>query len=422
MQTSEIDPALPRPRLAVVVSHPIQYYAPYYRAIAAEGSVEIKAFFCSRFGIDNMIDPGMGVEIAWKADLLGGYDHEFLPEAPDIKGFAFREMDNPSITARLSEYNPDVVLIHGYAQGTLARTIRWCRREGVPLLNISDRSFSGLSTPLRRIARRLILPLILKQYAAFLVIGDSIHRFYRSFGAREEQVFRVPIMLDEGFWALRDRKEEARQRIRGELGLSDEFVVLYVGKLIPRKRPQDLLAALELIREPQDSAGHKVRVLLAGNGEMLSSLEERARALDLPVTFLGFVNIDELPKYYCAADALAHPAENESYGIIALEAAAFGLPLILSDKVGAVGPTSIARPDINTLVHRAGDSRGLADVIVRLAEDEELRRQLGEASTALAADHEGPLSVRNTIEAIRYALKSRKGSRTRHKSRNGQPA
>lgn len=406
---TRIAPTERRPKLAVVVSHPIQYYAPYYRAIAAEGSVEIKAFFGSRFGIDNKVDPGMGVEVAWKADLLGGYAYEFLPEAPGITGFAFREMDNPSVTAKLEDYDPDVVLVHGYAQGTLARTILWCRRNGVPLLNISDRSFSGLSTPLRRLARRIVLPLILKQYGAFLVIGDSIHRFYSSFGAREEQIFRVPIMLDEGFWALRGQKEEARRQMRAELGLrDDELAILYVGKLIPRKRPKDLLAALRLIQQRQDGAGRNVRILFAGNGEMLSALEEEARRHDLPATFLGFVNIDQLPRYYCAADVLAHPAENESYGIITLEASVFGLPLILGDKVGAIGPTSIARPGVNTLVHRSGDAQGLSEAILRFAGDPGLREEFGRASAALARDHEGAISVRNTLDAIDYCLRRSK--------------
>jgi len=396
-----------RPKLAVVVSHPIQYYAPYYRAIAADSSVRIKVFFCSRFGIDNIIDPGMGVEVAWKADLLGGYEHEFLPEAAGINGFRFWEMNNPSIVAKLESYDPDVVLVHGYAQATLARTILWCKTKRVPILNISDRSFSGLSTPVRRFARRLILPLILKQYCAFLVIGDSIHRFYRSFGAKEKQIFRVPVMLDEGFWALRKRQKEVREQIREKLGVADDFVVLYVGKLIPRKRPQDLLTALALIQKRSESFRQKVTVLFAGNGAMLPSLEERARRLGLPARFLGFVNIDQLPDYYCAADVLAHPAENESYGIIALEASVFGLPLILSDKVGALGPTSIARPGVNTLVHRSGDAQGLSEAILRLAQDSDMRENFGRASTDLASDHEGIISVRNTVEAIGYCLRNR---------------
>jgi glycosyltransferase involved in cell wall biosynthesis len=410
-----------RPRFAVVVSHPIQYYAPYYRAIAADGAVELKAFFCSRFGMDDMIDPGLGVEVTWKADLLGGYEHEFLPEAQSIKSFAFRDMDNPSISEKLDEYNPDVVLIHGYAQGTMARTILWCRRNQVPLLNISDRSFSGLTTWFRRFARRIVLPLILRQYSAFLVIGDSIHRFYKSFGAKDEQIFRVPIMLDESFWALRALKEDRRKKVRSELGIDKKFVVLYVGKFIARKRPQDLLAALEVIAQKSDiNPAKEIHVLFAGDGEMLTELKERARAKNLPATFLGFVNIDQLPNFYCAADILAHPAENESYGIITLEAAVFGLPLVLGDKVGAIGPTSIARPGINTLTYRSGDTAGLADAIMQLASDTCLRQRFGQASAELAAEHEGKVSVRNTIEAIQYCLRqSRFSLRLGSKKENG---
>lgn len=392
-----------RPKLAVVVSHPIQYYAPFYRAIAADGSVDIKVFYCTRVGLDPVMDPRMGVEIAWKVDLLGGYEHEFLPEAPGIKSARSLAVNNPSITGRLADFKPDVVLVHGYAHVTLMRAIVWCRRHGIPLMSISDRSLYGLTTSMRSAARKVVLPLILKQFTAFLVISDPVHRFYTTFGAKDEQVFRVPSMLDGGFWECRERREEERRRIRGELGLDGQLVVLYVGKFIPLKRVGDLVEAMELLKQRQPTK-RPITLMLAGDGMLRKELEERAKARGIPAHFLGFVNMDKLPGYYCAADALAHPSENESFGMIAVEASVFGLPLVMSDRVGAVGPTSIARPGENTIVYRCADVPALADALERLANEPETCARMSAASLRLAEDHDGRESVQNTLAAIRYCL------------------
>jgi glycosyltransferase involved in cell wall biosynthesis len=387
-------------RLGVVVSHPIQHFAPYYRAIAQEGSVQIKAFFCSRIGLDNIRDPdGMGVEISWATDLLGGYDHVFLPEAPSVKRTTFRDVDNPSVTAYLDEYEPNVLLLHGYAQKTLVRVVLWARRRGVPIMMISDRTFFGRTTVPRRAARRLVLPLILRQFRALLVFGDSIEQFYSSFGARREQIFRVPIMLDQAFWRARENRTEVRALMRAELGLENEFAVMYVGKFYSTKRPDDLIAALEIINE-RKTTKRRVTMMFAGDGETRAALEQRARRSNLPARFLGFVNVDQLPRMYCAADALAHPASNECYGAITVEAAVCGLPLVLSDRVGAIGTTSIARPGENTLVYPCTDVKALATAIEKLANDPDLVSRTSGASLRFSEDHDGRMSVGNTLRAI----------------------
>lgn len=393
----------PRMKLAVVVSHPIQYYAPFYRALAADPAIDIRVFFCSRIAVDEVLDPGMGVKISWKTDLLGGYAHEFLPEAPGIKGFRFWEVNNPSVAAHLAAFAPDVILVHGYAQASMMRAMLWGRRHGVPVMTVSDRSLKGLSTPLRRAARAVVLPRLLRLYTAILAIGDSIQEFFETFGVPSEAIFRVPNMLDEGFWRFAARPDEERRIERTRLGLGDELAVLYVGKLIPRKRPQDLLAALSILRDGP-ATRRRVRVLFAGDGIMRAELEAEAERQGLPASFLGFINIDRLPALYCAADVLAHPAENESYGIIALEASVFGLPLVLSDNVGAIGPTSIAKPGENAFVHPAGDVQGLAAALRVLADDPELCGKMSEASRRFAKDHDGRMAVANTVAAMRYCL------------------
>ncbi len=394
-----------RPRLVVVASHPIQYYAPFYRALARSGRIDVFALFCARIGLKSMLDPEMGVELAWKMDLTGGYGHEFLPEADGIKKTGFSEIDNPSVASALERHKPDVVLLHGYSNKTMLRALAWCRRGGVPAMMISDSSLHIGTPAWARLAKRLTLPVLLSQFSAFLSIGDSNRRYIEHYGVPASRIYRVPNMIDEGFWNFRQQKLQQRVKWREKLGLGEnELAVLFVGKLIARKRPADLFAALRLIKAGAAPL-RPIRVLLAGNGVELDALKAQAAAENLPATFLGFVNIDELPGIYCAADVLAHPAEIETFGVIVLEAAILGLALVLSDRVGALGPTSVARPDDNALVHRCGDVEGLAAALTRLANEPATLARLATRSAEISRDHDGAVSVGGTLAAIARCLR-----------------
>ena len=116
-----------RKRLAVVVSHPIQYFVPLYRALAAELSLDLHVLFASRIGLDKTFDPMMSAPVAWATDLTGGYSHEFLPDAGRIDQVGFRRVDNPSVFAALRRFAPDAVILHGYAMLTMLRALAWCR-------------------------------------------------------------------------------------------------------------------------------------------------------------------------------------------------------------------------------------------------------------------------------------------------------
>ena len=68
-----------RRRLAFVVTHPIQYYVPIYRLLAARDEVEVKGFFTWHAGQASRFDPGFQREVAWDIPLTEGYDFEAVP-------------------------------------------------------------------------------------------------------------------------------------------------------------------------------------------------------------------------------------------------------------------------------------------------------------------------------------------------------
>jgi len=389
-----------RKRLAVVVSHPIQYFAPLYRALAAEPSLDLHVLFASRIGLDKTFDPVMGTPVAWATDLAGGYSHEFLPEAGRINQVGFRRVDNPSVSGALRRFAPDAVILHGYAMLTMLRALAWCRAHGVKTILISDSSSHGAPAGPRRWAKEMIAPLLLRQYRAALTMSERGERHLASIGYPRDLMFRTPVMIDAVFWSARRERARRRAEERARLGLAeDAFVLLYVGKLYPGKRVFDALRALEGLGDEQFGAG-TATLLVAGDGVEREALQRFAMEHGLDVRLLGFVNVDALPQLYAAADALVHPAESEQYGMVVLEAAVVGLPLILSDRIGAVGASSIARPDVNALVYPCADIDALSRAIASMQNDAELRRRMGAASLTISVDHSGPESVRAVLMAV----------------------
>lgn len=386
-------------RVAVVVSHPIQYYVTLYRALARSPALELNVFFASRIGLDEAFDREMNAKVAWATDLTGGYDHEFLPGAEFIHEVGFRTVDNPGVGATLSRFRPDAVIIHGYAMLTMLRALVWARVSGVRTILASDSSAHGSPPGLRRSAKMAIVPPLLRQFGAALTMSDRAEAHLASLHYPRSRMFRTPVLIDEGFWRARERRRSVRSEKRAALGLSeDDFVLLCSGKLHPRKRFLDVLAALAQLKN-QAKANRPCKLLIAGDGEERDMLQAYAAEHALDVRFPGFVNIDALPALYAAADVFVHSPEIEQYGMVVLEAAVLGLPMVLSDRVGTIGPSSIARADINALVYPFGDVDALAQRIVRLRDDEGLRLQMADASLEISRDHSGPASVASVVAA-----------------------
>jgi glycosyltransferase involved in cell wall biosynthesis len=390
-------------RVAVVVSHPIQYYAPLYRALAAAPELDLTVLFAAKIGLEVRRDVKMGVDMAWNTDLTGGYRHRFLAGAERIEKTAFFEIDNPDVGAALAQADPQVLLLHGYAAMTNLKALAWARLRGRPVVMISDSTIDSSAGRLRRLFKRVVGRRLLGQFRAFLTLGDRGEAYLARYGVERRRLFRTPAMIDAQFWRARQARAARRAETRRALGVADGAVVLLsVGKLYASKRLGDVIDALAGLKRA--GLERPVRLVVAGEGEQRPALEAAAAAAGVDVLFLGFVNIDALPDLYAAADMLVHAAEVEQYGMVILEAAVLGLPLIVSDRIGAVGPSSIARPGVNALVYPCADAPALGRAILELARDPARRAAFAEASLRLSEDHRGPTSVAGVIAACRFAL------------------
>ena len=371
-------------RLAIVVSHPIQHFVHLYRALAGREDLVVKVFFCSRIGLDAYFDTEMATTIQWAGSLTAGYDHEFLPESAAIAKIGFREVNNPGISPALAAFRPDAVLLYGYAQLTQLRALAWCWWQKIPALMAGDGDNVQDRQTLRGRVRKFLLRAVLGRVAAFLTVGDQNEAMLAGLGQPGQKFFRTPFPIDEALYlGFRQRRGAERARIRRQHGIAEEaFVLLFVGKLSARKRPLDLAAACA--RLPGRPAGSRpVALLYCGDGLERPALAAAIARQTMQAVLAGFVNVDQLPGYYCAADVLVHPSEHDPHPLVCSEAACIGLPMILSDRVGAAGPTDIALVGQNALVYPCGDVAALARAIAQLHGDDGLCQEMAARSLVI---------------------------------------
>lgn len=388
----------PKTRLAIVVTHPIQHFVPFYRALAADPGIDLHVLYGTPLGLKPYLDTQMQTEIAWQMDLLSGYSSEFLQEMPAGRQSSFTLPNSRVIGARLNAFAPDIILIYGYAQMNSLRAIAWARRRKVPVMMISDSERAARNAPVREAVKKCVIPLIYRYISVFLSVGDKNESYYRYYGTPPDRIFRSPFTIDEGaFEAAAAERAAMRIELRSHLGIAfDARIMLYVGKLYPGKRPADLVAAMTSL-----SGVPGIHAVIAGNGEQFAELKTAAAG---NTHFLGFVNVDRLPGIYAAADALIVPSEVDRHPLVCSEAACMGLPMILSDRIGAVGPTDVAREGENALIFPSGDVAKLACLIEALATDDPRRAAMGKRSLEIFDECDLAASVAGIHRGIEMAL------------------
>ena len=351
---------VPRPapsgsRLAVVLSHPIQYYAPWFRHLARSAAFQVRVFYLSDHGVAVRSDAQFGAAFAWDTDLLSGYSHEFVPNVaarPDVTRFF--GLHNPTLRQALRAFDPAAILLFGYAYRPHLQLLL---RPPAPILFRGDSHLLGAPPPAG--LKRFLLRRIFGRCAAFLPVGSANAAYFRHYGVPDAGLFPAPHCVDAAHFAPTSAYLAAAGELRARLGLpAGAPVALFAGKLIPKKRPDLLLAAFA------DAAVPGAHLVFSGDGEMLAQLRSAAASgTHASVHFLPFANQSEMPARYLLGDVFVLPSEGryETWGLAVNEAMHLGRPCLVSDHVGC-HPDLIV-PGETGWVFPAGDRSALASAL-----------------------------------------------------------
>jgi glycosyltransferase involved in cell wall biosynthesis len=319
-------------RLAIIVSHPIQYYVPLYRSLAQRGDVDIKVFFTWHAGNAAVLDHGFKKAVAWDIPLTEGYEYELVPNTSSEPGtHRFGGLKNPSLVTRVLNWQPDAVHITGWAWFSHMKAMWAFSKRGMPTLFRGD---SHLLDSDRQGFKWWIKHTVLRQVfswpAAFLYVGKANRAYYETFGVKADRLCFCPHSIDVArFTGSTDDFERKAARWRAELEIShDQTVILFAGKFERNKRPLELMQTMMELDDP------RLVLVLVGNGE----LEGRIKAIadENPDKFrvLPFQNQSLMPTVYRLGDLFALPSTGETWGLAVNEALACGRPVLVSDRVG----------------------------------------------------------------------------------------
>lgn len=388
-------------RLAVVLSHPVQYYSPWFRWLAAHAGLKLRVFYLWDFGVVPTTDPQFQTTVKWDIDLLDGYEHEFVPNRSSDPGtHHFRGLDNPGLCARISNWGADAILLFGYNWLSMQKVIWWARRRRIPLVFRGDSHLLGRGAP--NLLRRLLLGAMFRQFSACLYVGQANRNYLRTLGVPEDRLHFAPHAVEGARFDPADERVLATAReYRRQLPLADRRVLLFAGKMHPRKQPVPLLRAFLQVADSRHA------LVFVGDG--VDGPELRKIAAERPdacVRFLPFTNQSTMPAVYSMADVFCLPSEGyyETWGLAVNEAMHMGLPCIVSDLVGC--QSDLVLPGRTGWVFAASDHSSLAaQVGAALTIPSAELRKMGMQAKALVDDgYNYEQAAKGLLAGLRHAL------------------
>ncbi|MFN8625552.1 MAG: glycosyltransferase family 4 protein [Candidatus Binatia bacterium] len=394
---------LPAPRsplrLAFIVSHPIQYYAPLYRRLAQRDDIAIKVFFTWHAGQAAVHDHGFKTPVAWDIPLTQGYEFEHVANLSSDPGtHRFFGLRNPSLVQRVMAWRPDAVHLTGWAWLSHLMALRGLVKRGVPVLFRGDSHLLGAHRrgPKWSVKRRL-LRYVYSWPAAFLVTGAANRAYYEAFGVGPERLHRCPHSIDvRRFAEPAAAMEREALRWRQQLGIADgRCVLLFAGKFERKKRP------VELMRAVQSSHDRHLLLVMVGDGELAGDVYAIAGTDPDRFRVLPFQNQSRMPVVYRLGDVFVLPsAYGETWGLGVNEALACGRPVLVSDRVGCAA--DLVSPTCGRIFPWA-DFPAMLRMFDEMTADREMLAETGHAAGRSAWAFDIASTEAAIMESVSYA-------------------
>ena len=312
----------------------------------------------------------------------------------------------PAMKKALNKFRPDV--IHNQTAEMIAFAARrYAKKYDVPMVSTGHAYPDNITSQLK-ILKPIKKPLdaILRTYmASFLkhseyatmptemAIDDLVPKKRKSFNVTVEP-------LSNGVDLSKFGPKKAPAKIYRKYHLpKDKPIALYVGRVDPEKSLSNVVSAFATVLDKVPDA----RLVIVGDGTDRRRLVDLAQALGIEkeVIFPGRIMPPDVMEVYRTAQLFVTASETETQGIVLIEAAATGLPLVAVDA-GAV--RELCQNRKNGILCRPGDVNKLARAMINLFTDEELRKRYGEYSLEVAKQHDLNRTLQRFVEIYEEAI------------------
>jgi len=360
-----------RPLVTYIGNNPTPYRIPVFNAVGASTDFRFMALFSTpREPIRNWDLPAMT------------HEHLFMVS----RYFAFRKEFvhvNLDVFKQLHRLKPDLIIISGFNPTCLFAFLYslWSGCKLGIMIDGTPESEGHLSFA-HRMLRRLVCP----RLSLFMGPSDQTLKLFDSFGALPGQKFKSHLCANNAAFK------------RAAPGTAT-FDLMFCGRFAEGKNPEFALDVAELLSR---QLNRTVSLLMVGSGPLDESVRRRAaQAKGVHCEFPGFATQSQLPDLYRKAKVFLFPTSVDTWGVVANEACASGLPVVVSPHAGVVGELVIN--GINGYV-RSLDAQSWVDALVPLMTQPELYDAMAARSLELVGPYTYDHAARSTIEGIRSTL------------------
>jgi glycosyltransferase involved in cell wall biosynthesis len=345
-------------RLAIVSTHPIQYYAPVFKLLAQQ--VEIKVFYTWGEASIEKHDPGFGKTIRWDINLLDGYEYQWEKNtSTDPGSHHFNGIVNPDIIADIEAWKPTEILVYGWAYKSHLNVLRHFKRK-IPVLFRGDTTLLDEKPGLKNMIRSVYLKWVYDTVDYAFYTGTNNKAYFKKYGLLNKQLIFAPHAVDNERFATTKENEVAK--LKHLLGLDDDsLLILFAGKLEDKKDPVLLLESFISLQAVN------THLLFVGNGALKDKLKQQAMP-HTNIHFMDFKNQSYMPILYQACDIFCLPSKGpgETWGLAINEAMACGKAILVSDKAGCA--IDLVKTDQNGAIFKAASLKDISEKLAYLIE------------------------------------------------------
>jgi glycosyltransferase involved in cell wall biosynthesis len=365
-------------KLAIITTHPIQYYAPVFKLLQQRGQIAIKVFYTRGEQAGHKHDPGFNKAIQWDIPLLEGYDYKWVENTSVQPGsHHFKGIINPGLIDEVKEWQPDAVLVYGWGYQSHLKLIKYFKGKILVWFR-GDSTLLDEKRGIKFLLKSIFLKWVYHHVDYAFYVGKNSKAYFKKYGLKENQLGFAPHAIDNERFSL-DRGKETLL-LRQKLSLKDnDILVLFAGKMEEKKAPMQLLQAFLSLNKPD------VNLLFVGNGQLESELKQQSSGNN-KIHFMDFQNQSQMPVIYQACDLFCLPSVGpaETWGLAVNEAMACGRAVMVSDKVGCA--VDLVKDHVNGVIFKAGDITDLSDKLKDLTADSDLLKKYGEQSQLIIKD------------------------------------
>lgn len=357
----------------MVTNIPAPYRLPVYALLAQQPDLDFHVVYCS----------GREPDREWNLG-QASFAHTFLKDA--FVRYRGRYIHlNHDVWPVLSSLRPDIVATTGF-NPTHLLAYAWARLHGARHVTMTDGTLE--SEAALSILHRWIRRHVYAHTAAFIGASDGAMRLYRSYGIDSSALFKSHLCADNALFFNAPPQKKV-------------YDFMFCGRFEAVKNP---FFALDVARTVALRLGRRMTMVFVGSGGLEGRMRAYAKTIEAEVDtrFAGFARQEALPAWYGASRIFLFPTSWDPWGVVANEACAAGVPVLVSPDAGAAG--ELVREGENGFVLPL-DLVRWTDAAIRLLTDESLYAAMATRGRERVSEYSYDNAARGIAQAARAAMR-----------------